>query len=219
MTGTVVPCEQRTPRWFAARAGLLTASDAAAMLARAKKSGDEPVGRTELRLRLALETLRGGPILEPGYQSDYMLRGIEREADAVSAYEARTGEIVTPVGFIQHHDLPIGCSPDGLVETAWGVEVKCPKFTTHYTYLQQGKLPAEYVPQVMHSLLVSGLPAWDFVSYCPEFAGRAQLFVVTASRDDFDLAAYELAVRLFWQEVEAVVETIRAFSAPEMNHA
>jgi hypothetical protein len=217
VTYTVVKCAQRSPAWFAARAGLLTASDAAAMLARVKKNGEEPVGRTELRLRLALEAMRGRPVLEPSYQSDYMRRGLEREPDAIGAYEALTGELVTPVGFLRHTSLPIGCSPDGLVEGG-GVEVKCPKYTTHYDYLRQGTLPAEYEPQVMHSLLVSGLAWWDFVSWCPEFDGRARLFLVRAVREDFNLEAYELAVRFFWQEVEGVQTTLRALSAPEMTH-
>jgi len=46
---TVDYCEQRSPEWFAAHAGLLSASDAAAMMSRLKRSGEEPVGKTELR--------------------------------------------------------------------------------------------------------------------------------------------------------------------------
>lgn len=215
MTCTVVACAQRSPAWFAARAGLLTASEAAAMLAQPKKGADESVGRTSLRLRLALESLTGVPLDDTPFQSGYMRRGLEREADAVWAYEARTGAIVQPVGFLRHESLPIGCSPDGLVDEEGGVEVKCPKYTTHYDYLQKGKLPSEYVAQVTHSLLVSGLAWWDFVSYCPEFPAPARLFVVRVCRDDVKLHAYQLAVNLFWHEVTEAKRTIAALCAPD----
>lgn len=223
MSWTVVDCPQRSAQWYAARAGLLTASEAAAMLSRPKKSGEETVGKTELRLRLALESLRGVPLEDDSYESEYMRRGRAREADALGAYEADTGEIVTTVGFLRHDTLPIGCSPDGLIGTAahWegGVEVKAPKFTTHWEYLQKRTLPSEYVPQVIHSLFVTGLPWWDFCSYSPELPGAARLFRVRVLRESVDLAAYALAFTLFWNEVEAVKDTLRALSAPELTHA
>ena len=73
-----------------------------------------------------------------------MRRGCAREADGRDAYEAATGEIVQAVGFLRHETLPIGCSPDGIVgDFEGGLEVKCPKFTTHWDYLQGHVLPRE----------------------------------------------------------------------------
>jgi YqaJ-like viral recombinase domain len=210
MAFTVVECEQRSREWFAARVGLLTASDAAAMLSRSKKSGEETAGRVELRLRLALESLRGVPLEENGYESEYMKRGRAREADGLSLYEAVTGEIVQVVGFLRHDTLPIGCSPDAIVGAfEGGVELKSPKFTTHFDYLRKGTLPTEYAAQVMHSLFVTDLPFWDFCSYCEEFDGPARLFRVRVWRDDVDLDAYALAFSLFWGEVETVKDVVR----------
>jgi hypothetical protein len=220
MTCAEIDCEQRTPQWFAARAGLLTSTGAAAMLSGPKKGGGDTVGKAELRLRLALESMRGVPLDEDGFESAYMRRGKAREPDGIGAYEAMTGEIVQAVGFLRHDTLPIGCSPDGIVgDFEGGLELKCPKFTTHYEYLQKGGVPHEYVPQMMHALLVTGLPWWDFCSYCPEFDGPARLFVVRLWRNSEDLAAYELAVSLFWTEVEAIKATLCALRAPEMSHA
>jgi predicted phage-related endonuclease len=218
---TVIPCEQRSAEWRAARAGLLTASDAAAMLSKGKKSGEEAAGKTALRLRLALESLRGVPLEEDHFESDYMRRGRDREADGVGAYEAATGEIVQPIGFIRHDTLPVGCSPDGIIgDFAGGLELKSPKYTTHYEYLMGGRLPPEYVAQVMHSLFVTGLPWWDFCSYCPEFGeGPNRLFSVRVWPDGFDLTAYELAVRLFLSEVDHLKDTLLARCAPELTHA
>jgi hypothetical protein len=217
----VIDCEQRSPAWYAARAGLLTATGAAAMLSRLKKSTEEPVGKTELRLRLALEAERGVPLEDDHFESDYMRRGREREADGLAAYEVVTGELVTRVGFLQHDTLPIGCSPDGIVgDFAGGLELKCPKFTTHFEYLRKGTLPSEYAAQVTHSLFVTGLEFWDFCSYCPEFDGAARLFQVRVWRDGVDLDAYALAFQLFWGEVEQVREIVRGLQvAPELVHA
>jgi hypothetical protein len=221
MTCTVVDCEQRSDAWRAARAGLLTATDAAAMLSKPKKNGEETVGRSELRLRLALESARGVPLEEDAFESAYMRRGREREADGLAAYEAVTGELVMTVGFLRHDTLPIGCSPDGIVgDFDGGLELKAPKFTTHFEYLRKGTLPSEYAPQVTHSLFVTGLPWWDFCSYCPEFDGAARLFCVRVWRDAVDLDAYALAFQLFWSEVEHVKQMVRELSlAPELVHA
>lgn len=219
MSFLVLDCEQRSADWYAARAGLLTASFADAMLSKPKKTGEETAAKSELRLRLALESLQGAPLEDSHYESDYMRRGREREAQAVAAYEARTGELVQRVGFLRHDELPIGCSPDGLIgegDDAGGLEVKCPKFTTHFDYLRKGKLPADYAPQVLHSLFVTGLAWWDFCSYCPEFSGRARVFIVRVRREDVDLDGYALAFHLFWKEVEQVKETVRGLAAPEV---
>jgi hypothetical protein len=213
MSFHVVDCEQRTPAWFAARIGVLTASCAAAMLSKPKRGGEETVGKTELRLRLALESLRGEAIEEDRYESDYMRRGREREAAALGAYEAMTGEIVQRVGFLRHDTLAIGCSPDGIVgDFEGGVETKAPKYTTHWDYLQQHRLPPEYAAQVTHSLYVTGLPWWDFCSYCPEFEGGARLFQVRVYAGDVDLDSYALAFALFWREVETVKQSLRDLS-------
>jgi hypothetical protein len=220
MTCDVIACEQRSPEWFLARAGLLTATDAAAMLSKPKKDGDEAIGKTDLRLRLALEGLRGEPIDEDRFESDYMRRGKLREVDGLALYEELTGELVQRVGFLRHVTLPIGCSPDAIVGNfAGGLELKCPKFTTHWRYLCAGKLPPEYFAQVLHSLFVTSLPFWDFCSYCPEFDGAARLFRVRVTPADVDLTSYELALSLFLGEVEAVRIALDHYRTPEQTYA
>ena len=214
MTCTVIDCEQRSPAWYAARAGLLTSTGAAAMLSKPKKNGEETVGKAELRLRLALESIRGVPLEEDGFESHYMRRGTAREPDGIALYEARTGEIVQLVGFLRHDTVPAGCSPDGIVgDFDGGLELKCPKFTTHYEYLQKRDVPSEYLPQVLHALFVTGLPWWDFCSYCPEFDGPSRLLVRRVWRDDEQMRAHELAVALFWTEVHQVIEALREIAS------
>jgi predicted phage-related endonuclease len=222
VTCTVVDCEQRSPEWFAARVGLLTATDAAAMLSTKKRGGaEEPVGKWRLRVRMAREGLYGTPSRRAHFESEAMRLGRENEAEGLGAYEAETGELVQTVGFLRHETLPIGCSPDGIVG-AWegGLELKSPEEHTHWQYVEDGKLPNEYVAQVTHSLFVTGLPWWDFCSYCPDFGDGVRLFRVRVSRADVDLDAYALALQLFLSEVEREQDKMRARSgAQELVHA
>ncbi len=200
---SVLDCEQRSAAWLQARAGILTASDAADAIAKPLRSGGEPAARRDLRVRLCVERLTGQPT-EGGYVNEAMQRGIDLEAEARAAYEAVTGELATEVGFVRHNTLAIGCSPDGVVgDFEGGVEIKCPKSATHWTYLKHKRLPAEYVAQVTHTLLLTGAPWWDFVSYDPRFPEEARVFVVRVRREDVDLKGHEAAVREFLAEVDA----------------
>lgn len=201
----VLDCEQRSSEWFAARAGVVTASEAADMLAKPLKSGGEPACRRDLRVRKALELLTGRSAEEASFVSFDMKRGAEMEPEAFAAYEAATGEIAQRVGFLRHASLPVGCSPDGIVgDFAGGLELKCPKQATHWNYLQLGgTLPAEYLPQITHSLFVTDLPWWDFMSFHPDFPPAGQVYRVRVRREDVDLQAYALVFGLFWREVEA----------------
>lgn len=197
----VLTCAQRSPEWYAARAGVLTASVAADMLATVKKG--EAASRRDLRTRLVVERLTGQPI-EDLYLNADMKRGIELEPEARAVYEATTGELTTEVGFVRHDTLPIGCSPDGVIgDFAGGVEIKCPKPATHLGYLRGGVLPSEYVAQVTHTLYITGAPWYDFASYDPRFPEPLRLFVVRVHAKDLDLAGYETTLKAFLAEVDA----------------
>ena len=107
----VVTDEQRTPEWQQARVGMLTGTDAPALLATIKSG--EAAARMNLRVGLVVERLTGQSDDANGYVSDAMRRGADLEADAVAAYELATDRIVSPVGFLRHPELLAGCSPDG----------------------------------------------------------------------------------------------------------
>jgi hypothetical protein len=210
----VIECEQRSAEWVAARCGLITASRAADMLAKPRKGATESVVRRNLRVELALETLTGKPCEGNGYLSADMRRGMELEADARAAYEAATGDLIQTVGFLRHNDLPIGCSPDGIVgDFEGGFEAKCPIAAIHWEYLQRGgSVPPEYLPQLIHSLYVTGLPWWDFVSWHPAFPEPLRLYRVRTARDSVDLTAYALAVSTFYGEVLREYDAMRALA-------
>lgn len=199
MTGIIVNCEQRTPEWYAARAGRLTGSAARDMLAQIKSG--EAAARRDLRIRLLVERLMGKPV-DDSFTSKEMQRGIDLEGAALAAYEAATGNITRRVGFVQHGTYLAGCSPDALVNGGGVVEVKCPKSATHLSYLRGKKLPSDYRPQVTHNLWVTGREWCDFVSFDDRFPRKMQLFVVRVRAADLDMEAYEKSALEFLFEVD-----------------
>lgn len=195
--------EQRSEAWFKARLGRLTGSTASDMLATIK-SGEAAV-RRDLRVRLVVERLTGRT-QEDGYTNAAMQRGTEKEPDALAAYEASTGLVAWPIGFLAHDDLMAGCSPDGLVDDGAGLlELKCPKSATHLSYIKSGKVPANHIPQLTHNLWITGALWADFVSFDDRFPTELQIVRYRLLASDVDLKAYELMVRLFLAEVDKEV--------------
>lgn len=204
MSYTILTCEQRTPEWFAARAGRLTASVAGDMLATIKSG--EAAARRNLRLRLVLERLTGKP-QESGYVSAAMLQGIEREAEARAYYEALTGNAVENTGFVQHDDHMAGASLDGCVFGHFGgiykiLELKSPEPSAHLAVIRTGNIGAAYQAQVMHSLWITGAESCDWMSYNPDFPEKLRAKLITIQRDDAAIAEYERKALEFLAEVD-----------------
>lgn len=207
----VLTDSQRTPEWYAARVGMFTASCAADMLATIKTG--EAAARRDLRVRLVVERLTGQP-QEDGYVNATMQRGIDKEADAFAAYEALTGNLASPCGFLAHDTLMAGCSPDGIIGDYDGLlELKCPKSATHLAYLRSQSVPKDYLAQVQHALWITGAKWADFISFDDRFPAALQVFHVRISRNDTDIAAYEVMARAFIAEVDREVEAVRQLAA------
>ena len=204
----IIDCMQGSPAWCAARAGRLTGSVASAILA-TLKTGGEPAARRDLRTQLALERITGGPIAEDSYTNADMARGTALEPAARAAYEQRSGALVRQVGFLQHPELLAGCSPDGLIDEDGLLEIKCPRPANHLRLVRAGTVvPSEHLPQITHNLWIAGADWCDYVSYCPLFPAPLDLIVIRVLASSLDLAAYELAARLFLGEVDAEVAAI-----------
>lgn len=212
---TVIDAEQRSPEWFAARCGKLTGSCAADVFAKIKTG--EAAARRDLRMRLVVERLTGQTQDGDGFVSADMKRGTDLEPQAFAAYEAETGTMVSRAGFLLHNDLPVGCSPDGVIGDYEGIlELKVPRSATHLRYLRApGVLPAEHVAQVHHALFVTGAAFVDFCSFDPRFPSHLQVFLVRVTRESVDLKAYELAIRLFLSEVDAEYQSVLTLRGAE----
>lgn len=217
---TVSAVAQKSPEWFAARAGRLTGSSADAILAKPRKGAEESVQRRDYRLRLACERLTGQSQEEDVHLSADMQRGNACEPQARAAYEIATGHLVLESGFLSLVDAMAGCSLDGHVGDFAGiVEIKCPKTATHLAYVEAGTVPADYLPQITHNLWVSGAQWCDFISYDDRIGEELALFVVRVPRDEAVIAAYVAEAEKFLAEVDAKVGGIQALKAKRQQAA
>lgn len=163
----IIDCVQGTNSWFQARLGIPTASEFGKIITPSKL---EPSKQADTYInKLVAEWLRGKP--DESFQSDWMKRGIEVEEEARDFYAFHTDAEVKQVGFCLVDTKMYGCSPDGLVESAFGpggLEVKCPSPGVHVGYLLANKVPTEYRLQILGSILTTGRDWWDFISYHPD---------------------------------------------------
>lgn len=171
----------------------------------------ESAKRKDLRIRLVAERLTGEPLDDSDYISRWMQRGIDFEPQARAAYESQTGTLVAECGFIAHNQMPIGCSPDGLIDGG-GLELKVPKLSTHVAYLDESRLPPEYRPQLLHSLWVTGADFWDFASYAPEMPNNLRLFCIRVQRDEAAIQEYATKALAFLAEVETKLAALQTVS-------
>ena len=199
--------QQGTSEWLALRAGKFTGSRFADLMARTR-SGPS-TSRANLIVTLAVERLTGSCM--ETYQNAAMLRGIELEAEARAAYEARELVAVEEVAFIPHPTLPfVGVSPDGLVGESGMVEIKCPSASAkHYAALTSVAHADEYTWQLQGQLWVS-LREWvDTVSYDPRFPDGLQMAVTRVYRDEDAIMALIDACLTAEDEVCAAVLQLR----------
>ena len=194
-----IDCIQGSPEWFAARLGIASASNFSKILAKGQGKT-----RKSYMLQLAAEKLAGEP--QETFSNAVMDRGTEVEPQAREYYEKLNGVIVEQVGFCKLTE-DIGCSPDGLVGTDGGLEIKCPNSTTHLTYIMAEKLPSVYVAQVQGSLWVTDRKHWDFVSFDPRIKQRPY-WSIRVFRDEAYINKLAVEVNQFIIELEALTKKI-----------
>lgn len=204
-TFTVNDVPQRSPAWFAARAGRLTGSVAADAISTIKSG--EAAARRDLRMRLVVERLTG-ELQKDTYVNDEMQWGIDHEDEALIAYEMQTGNVVSESGFLAHTSLMAGCSLDGhLGDYAGIVEIKCPKTATHISVLRDG-IPARTMPQILHNLWISQAAFCDYVSYDPRVPERLRLSVHRVAAADADVAGYARKAEAFLAECDVELQAL-----------
>jgi len=76
-------------------------------------------------------------------------------------------------------------------------------------YWTEGGLPTEYVPQVMHNMLVTGAAWCDFAAYDDRMPEGLEFFMVRVTREQLQLDEYEAKVLAFIREVGAQVGLLR----------
>lgn len=135
----VLDCAQRSEAWYAARLGIFTASRAGEAFAKTVK-GEWKADRKDYRTELVLERVTGKPLEDRfnGRTPRIVRDGQEREPIAIRHYENLNGVVVRSCGFVLDNEIPVGCSPDGVIGDFEGIlQVKCPKAATHLATIVQ----------------------------------------------------------------------------------
>jgi putative phage-type endonuclease len=199
--------EQGTPEWLAERAGKVTASRIADVMAKTKTGYG--AGRANYMADLVAERLTGLP--KQGFTNDAMRWGTETEPQARAMYEIETGRDVVQVGFIPHPTIEgAGASPDGLVSDDGLIEIKCPNTATHIETLRGAPIDRKYVLQMHWQMICTGRKWCDFVSFDPRLPLEMQLHI---QRVELDAALAEditTEVQAFLAELNETVADLKA---------
>ena len=189
--------KQGSGEWLAARLGVVTASEADALLTPAFKLRDGAGVETYLYKKLAEKLL--------GYSPD-SANTLAMENGSVVETIARPWfaftydvDVATP-GFCVSDDGRIGCSPDGMLPDGSGLEIKSPMGANHLRYLVKNEVPADYRVQVAFSLYVTNAPHWNFVS----FHRSLPALVVKVERDPKADAAIKMALEIFFEKFDPI---------------
>lgn len=155
---------QQSEEWYAARCGILTASDMAKILTQKKLEYAENDGSRAHLNELLAQRITG--YVELAYRSDDMLRGLDDEKDAKNEYEKHYAKVVD-CGFITNDKwgFTLGYSPDGLIGDNGLIEIKSRRQKYQVETVIAGVMPDEYRLQIQTGLLVSEREYCDFISY------------------------------------------------------
>lgn len=195
----IVDVEQQSPEWLKMRIGCATGSRVTDIVTKLK-SGKYSAARDKYLMDIVIERLTGRATEH--FCTPAMEFGIENEPAARAAYEGETGNCVMPVGLAIHPTIEwFSASPDGLVGDDGLIEIKVPNTSTHLEYLLEGKVPLDYMPQMMAEMACTERQWCDFVSYDPRLPKNLQLFIRRFHRNEELIRVMEADVKFFLEEV------------------
>jgi putative phage-type endonuclease len=199
--------KQGSADWLSARAGCVTASRIADMMAKTKTGWG--ASRANYAAQLVAERLTG--VAVESYTNSAMQWGLDTEPQARAAYEFMHDATVIETGFVTHPVIPMsGASPDGLVAEHGLIEIKCPNTATHIETLLGREVPSEYIYQIQWQLACTNRSWCDFVSFDPRMPEHMRLFVSRVERNGSMIMDLETRVHEFLKEIEATVSQLRA---------
>lgn len=181
----IIPHEQRTEGWYAARRGVPTASSFGKLIT---ATGKRAASADAYIDELIAEKLTGESKFLPTTAA--MQHGIDTEPKAREYYEFMYERQVTEIGLCLHDTIEAGASPDGLVGDDGMLEIKCPQPHTMVKYLRENRLPPEYKAQVMGQLWICEREWVDFLAYHE----KIKPLLIRVTRDEEYIAELEAIV-------------------------
>ena len=191
----VLDVEQGSQAWHEARLGIPTASQFSRIVTPGGKLSE---ARETYLGELLAEWALGEELTD--FQSEWMERGQDLEADAFRYYAFHADAEPVKVGFVYRDEgRSVGASPDGLVGEHGAIELKCPGPGKHLVWLSRDVCPKEHFAQVQGHIWVCGLDWCDFVSYHPGLPP----FIVMCEPASVYQAALDEHMPTFIAEIEA----------------
>jgi hypothetical protein len=199
--------EQGSQEWLDLRCGILTASTIGKMLTNTGKLADNETARG-LTKTLIAERISGH--VEYVHPSFDMQRGTMDEPYARDMYAEHYAP-VTEVGFatIDVGEFSFGASPDGLVGTDGGIEIKSRAPKTQLQTFLTDEVPTGNLAQIQACMFVLDREWWDYVSY----AGGWPLYVKRVYRNSYWDSAITTAIQSFeWNAADTIEKYNRLVS-------
>ncbi|EKG2383221.1 YqaJ viral recombinase family protein [Salmonella enterica] len=198
--------EQRSPEWFAARCGKVTASRLYDVMARTKSG--YAASRQNYMAELICQRLTGKP--EEGFTNAAMMRGTELEPVAREMYALNEFDaVISVVGLIDHPTIAgFAASPDGLVNDDGLIEIKCPNTWTHLQTLKTGVPKRQYLLQMHAQMMCTGRKWCDFVSFDDRLPPELAYFKTRINFDEVLAEEIEQEVVKFLTELEIEIQNI-----------
>lgn len=209
-----IACEQGTPEWHKARAGLITASKFRDALTFYKTKPTEPMQcSVDYCHEVALERISGAPIGD-GYLGWQMKRGQDEEPFGREDYEVDHGVLVQEAGVCVTDCGTFGYSTDGLVGDDGLIEIKSLVAPVKLVALWRTGNLDEWMHQIQGGLWITGRQWCDFICWAPQLRSvDKHLYVKRVQRDEAFINRMELDLLAFNQRVQSIVADLRKLAA------
>lgn len=193
--------QQQSDAWFTMKLGVISASNASKVVAK-KDSETRFTYLAELVAQICtgIHAEISGPALQ---------WGSDNEDQARAFYEFQTGNTITQVPFVFLNDsFREGASPDGLIESRMGVEIKCPFNSGNYVkFLLEDAVKPEWKWQYQFLMRVLDANEWEFTQYDPRFKVKPR-HIIRVERDDKMQATLADAVPQFIHDMDQALKQI-----------
>lgn len=200
--------DQGSLEWLNARLGVITASQAHALLLNQRtKTPTYKEARSTYMNQLIGEVCTG---YSEELNAKALQWGKDNEDAAVAAYEFATGNAVEKIGLVYKDETKrAGASADfKIIGKNHGGENKCPITPkVHIDFLLDNEIKDEYISQVQFSLWVTGWDLWDFTSYHPRMKLK-MVHHVTIERNKEMMEYFDNEIPKFVKEMDEKLKLI-----------
>lgn len=204
----VLHVEQGSDDWMRLRLGVITASEVSNVIAK-PRSGTKWTDMKKAYFHTLIAEVCTG--VSPEVNAKALAWGKQFEEGARMLFEFTAGVKVTEAPIIfRDESLRTACSPDGLCNNEFGLELKCPFTSRDFIKFRLGGFDAiksAYMAQVQYSMWVTGKEAWFFANYDPRMK-REGIHHIVVERDESYMSDFDEQVPDFIEKMDSALAEI-----------